>query len=298
MANIGQHIRKREYVFFILPMIAFIVALTIFPVFRSFQLSLTDKNFLSKEPGNFVFFENYKKVLASPIFWEVLRNTFIFVLGSVAFQFSIGFSLALLLNKKLKGTTIVRTILLLTWVVPGIVTGFTWQWIFQSGKYGLFNYLLISVGLPPVGWVYSSTTAMVALLIGNIWRGLSFHMIIQLAGLQAIPDQLYESAAVDGATRWVSFRHITLPLMKFTILISWIYGTILTFSVFDIVMALTGGGPGRATEVLSLYMYFTTFTQYQMGRGASIAVIMFLINLGLTLFYITIFRRLGEEELF
>ena len=296
MMKVVQFLKKREFIFFIIPMIVYILALTIFPVFKSFQLSFTDKNFLSTEPGNFVFLENYKSVLTSSVFWEVTKNTLFFVLGSVVFQFLIGLGLALILNEKLKGTSIVRTILLLTWVVPGVVTGFTWQWIFQSEQYGLFNYLLISVGLPAIGWLYSGTTAMIALLIGNIWRGFSFHMIILLAGLQAIPHDLYEAAAVEGATRWASFRYITLPLMKFTILISWIYGTILTFGVYDMVKVLTGGGPGRSTEVLSLYMYFTGFTQYQMGKAGSIAVIMFLINLAFTVIYIFIFRKISREK--
>ena len=295
MNPLARFLKRREHLVFILPMVLYVAVMSVFPVAKSFQLSLTDKDLLSREPGSFIFLENYRILLEQPVFWQVLGNTAVFVLGSVALQFLFGFGLALLLKQNRPTVAIIRGILLLTWVVPGIITGFTWQWIFQSERYGLFNFLLISVGLPSVGWFYESTPAMIALLVGNVWRGVSFHMIVQLAGLQTISDELYEAAYVDGAGRVQSFLRITLPLMRFSILISWIYGSILTFGVFDIVETLSGGGPGRATETLSLHIYHTAFRQYRMGRGASLSVIMFLINLGLTLFYISLLRRTGDR---
>lgn len=291
----ARFLKRREYLVFILPMVLYVGVMSVFPVAKSFQLSLTDKDLLSREPGTYIFLDNYRVLMEQPVFWQVLGNTAVFVIGSVALQFVLGFGLALLLRKDLPVTAVIRSVLLLTWVVPGIITGFTWQWIFQSERYGLFNFLLVSVGLPPVGWLYAPTPAMIALLVGNVWRGVSFHMIIQLAGLQTIADELYEAAHVDGAGGIQSFLRITLPLMRFSILISWIYGSILTFGVFDIVEALTGGGPGRTTETLSLHIYHTAFRQYRMGRGASLSVIMFLINLGLTLFYIALLRRTGDR---
>lgn len=291
----ARFLKRREHLVFILPMVLYVGIMSVFPVAKSFQLSLTDKDLLSREPGTYIFLDNYRILMEQPVFWQVLGNTAVFVIGSVALQFVLGFGLALLLRKDLPVTAVIRSILLLTWVVPGIITGFTWQWIFQSERYGLFNFLLVSVGLPPVGWLYAPTPAMIALLIGNVWRGVSFHMIIQLAGLQTIADELYEAAHVDGAGGLQSFLRITLPLMRFSILISWIYGSILTFGVFDIVETLTGGGPGRSTETLSLHIYHTAFRQYRMGRGASLSVIMFLINLGLTLFYIALLRRTGDR---
>ena len=291
MSLIARYLKRNEHLLFIIPMMLYVGVMSVFPVVKSFQLSLTDKDLLSRDAGNFIGLENYQILMENPVFWQVLGNTAVFVLGSVAMQFLLGFGLALLLNKGKATTAVIRSILLLTWVVPGIITGFTWQWIFQSEHYGLLNFLLITVGLPPVGWLYGSTSAMVALLIGNIWRGVSFHMIMQLAGLQTISDELYEAARVDGAARLQSFLHITLPLMRYSILISLIYGTILTFGVFDIVATLTGGGPGRSTETLSLHIYQTAFRQYRTGRGSSLAVIMFLINLGLTLFYISMLRK-------
>jgi multiple sugar transport system permease protein len=295
MNPLERFLKRKEHLIFILPMVLYVGVMSVFPVAKSFQLSLTDKDLLSREAGDFIFLENYQILMEQPVFWQVLGNTAVFVLGSVALQFLLGFGLALLLKKNLPTTAVIRSILLLTWVVPGIITGFTWQWIFQSERYGLFNFLLISIGLPPVGWLYGPTSAMIALLIGNVWRGVSFHMIVQLAGLQTISDELYEAAYVDGASRVQSFLRVTLPLMRFSILISWIYGSILTFGVFDIVETLTGGGPGRTTETLSLYIYHTSFRQYRMGRGASLSVIMFLINLGLTLFYISLLRRTGDR---
>ena len=295
MNPLERFLKRKEHLIFILPMVLYVGVMSVFPVAKSFQLSLTDKDLLSREAGDFIFLENYQILMEQPVFWQVLGNTAVFVLGSVALQFLLGFGLALLLKKNLPTTAVIRSILLLTWVVPGIITGFTWQWIFQSERYGLFNFLLISIGLPPVGWLYGPTSAMIALLIGNVWRGVSFHMIVQLAGLQTISDELYEAAYVDGASRVQSFLRVTLPLMRFSILISWIYGSILTFGVFDIVETLTGGGPGRTTETLSLYIYHTSFRQYTMGRGASLSVMMFLINLGLTLFYISLLRRTGDR---
>lgn len=291
MSLVARYLKRYEHLLFIIPMVLYVGVMSVFPVVKSFQLSLTDKDLLSREAGSFIGIENYQIFMESPVFWQVLGSTAVFVLGSVAMQFLLGFGLALLLNKGKATTAVIRSILLLTWVVPGIITGFTWQWIFQSEHYGLLNFLLITIGLPPVGWLYSPTSAMIALLIGNIWRGVSFHMIMQIAGLQTIPDELYEAGRVDGAGRLQSFLHITLPLMRYSILISLIYGTILTFGVFDIVATLTGGGPGRTTETLSLHIYKTAFRQYRIGRGSSLAVIMFLINLGLTLFYISMLRK-------
>lgn len=278
---------------FILPAIIFILSLTLYPVLYAFYLSFTDAS-LIYPAKNFVFFKNYISALSSSTFYKIMQNTFIFVFSCVFLQFTLGLLLAIFLNQKLRGRIIVRTLLLISWVVPGIIIGLIWQWMFIGDRYGLINYLLIKFGFRPVEWLSHPATAMLSLIIANTWRGVAFSMIIELAALQIIPDELYEAAEVDGATVLQKFRNITFPFLKPTILINIIMITLATFNTFDIVMSLTGGGPVEATEVISLYMYKEAFRMANLGYASSVAMIMFLVNIIFTLIYIKILR---QEEL-
>jgi multiple sugar transport system permease protein len=186
----------------------------------------------------------------------------------------------------------IRTIVLSAWVMPGVVIGIVWAIIFNEASYGLANLLLAPVGLGNVPWLSTPNMALMSIIIANVWRGTAFSMILQYAGLQSIPDELYEAAAVDGATKLQSFWHITLPQLRPILLINVVLGTIYTFNTFDMILPLTGGGPGRATEVIALRAYNVIFQDYSLAEGAVLAVIMLVITLGLTLGY----RRLLRSE--
>lgn len=279
-----------SHLFFILPAIIFILGLTLYPMFYVFYLSFTDAHLLYPDK-NFIGIQNYQNLFSSSIFWKIMQNTFIFVFSCVLLQFGLGLILALALNQKLRGKVLVRVLLLISWVIPGIIIGLIWQWMFVGGRYGLINYFLVKFGFHPLEWLSQPFSAMMAIIIANTWRGVAFSMIIELAALQTIPDELYEAANVDGARTWEKFRYVTLPYLMPTILINIIMITLFTFNVFDIVMSLTGGGPVRATEVISLYMYKEAFTFFNIGNASAIAMTMFLINIIFTLIYIKILRQ-------
>ncbi|PIU63236.1 MAG: ABC transporter permease [Armatimonadetes bacterium CG07_land_8_20_14_0_80_40_9] len=288
--------KKIGHLPFILPAIIFILSLTLYPVLYAFYLSFTDASLLYPTKS-FVGVRNYTDLLSSPIFFAIMQNTFIFVFSCVFLQFTLGLGLALALNQKLRGRVLVRVLLLISWVIPGIIIGLIFQWMFIGDRYGLINYCLISLGVKPVEWLSHPLSAMLSLIAANTWRGTAFSMIIQLAALQTIPDEQYEAANVDGASSLQKFYYITLPWLKPTILINIIMITLATFNTFDLVMSLTGGGPVRATEVISLYMYKEGFAFFKLGSASALAMIMFLVNIVFTLIYIRVLRQDQEVSL-
>jgi multiple sugar transport system permease protein len=185
-----------------------------------------------------------------------------------------------------------RSIILSAWVMPGVVIGIVWAIIFNEASYGLANLVLSPIGLGGLAWLSDPNLALMSIIIANVWRGTAFSMILQYAGLQSIPDELYEAAEVDGANALQTFWNITIPQLRPMLMINIILITIQTLNSFDMVLALTGGGPGQATEVLALHTYNVIFREYSLAGGAVLAVIMLLISLALTLGY----RRLLRSE--
>jgi multiple sugar transport system permease protein len=187
----------------------------------------------------------------------------------------------------------VRSVILSAWVMPGVVIGIVWAIILNDASYGLANIVLSTLGLGTVPWLSTPNTALMSIIIANVWRGTAFSMILQYAGLQTIPDELYEAAEVDGANVLQSFWHITIPQLRPILMINIILITIQTLNSFDMILALTGGGPGQATEVLALHTYNVIFRQFSLSGGAVLAVIMFLISLVLTVGYQRLLRSEG-----
>ena len=179
---------------------------------------------------------------------------------------------------------------MLPWVVPPIALGLTWKWILRGGKLGLLNAILTNIRVIPRDWL-SYANALGTVIAVTIWIGIPFTFMLELAGLQKIPDQLYEAASIDGAGKLGRFFYITIPQMKSTFLINLIMITISTIGYFDIIFALTNGGPNDATEVLPLFMYHAAFKFHQLGRGAAMSVFMLMVSLILTLVYLFIFRE-------
>jgi len=250
-------------------------------------LSFTNANLLA--PGYRYGFGAYAAVLGQPEFAATLRITGIFVTASVAAQLGLGFAIALLIHAGTRagvaGTVATRTVVLTAWAIPGVLIGVVWRILLSEGSYGIVNYALSRAGLGPIRFLSDPSLALLSIIVANVWRGTAFSMILQYAGLQTIPPELYEAAAVDGAGPARQLTHVTLPVMRPILFINLVLITVATLNTFDMVLALTGGGPGRSTEVVALAVYTTIFREFSLGRGAALAVILLLINLAFVAAY-------------
>lgn len=221
---------------------------------------------------------NYRQIFGDSLFRESVVNTFYFMVITSVPLVALGLALALLLNQRLRGTAIVRTIVFSPHVVMVSAVGIVWVWIYD-GKFGLLNYYLSKVGLPAPNWLADVHWSMPALAITTVWWTVNVNMIIYLAGLQDIPEELYEAAKLDGAGVWALFRHITLPqllpvnafVIPFTVITCW--------RVFGQAFVMTQGGPERSTFVIAQYIYLTAFQNFQMGPAAAAAVVLLVITL-------------------
>ncbi len=276
------------------PLLAIVTLFYLYPAFEVLRYSLTNASLL--RPDYEYTLSTFAQVLGDPVLYKVIKTTAIFVIASIVLQLLLGLLIAVAVNRaskrRLPGRVFIRSLVLSAWVMPGVVIGIVWAIILNDADYGLANLLLGAVGLGTVPWLSTPTTALISVIIANVWRGTAFSMILQYAGLQSIPDELYEAAEVDGAGKLQSFFYITIPQLRPIMMINIILITISTLSTFDMILALTGGGPGQATEVLSLRTYNVIFQNYSLSEGAVLAVIMMLISLALTLAY----RRLLRSE--
>lgn len=288
----------KDYVFllFILPAMIWVIAFAIYPFFYSIYISFTNQTLLHPEQASFVFLQNYAELINDPAFWSSAFTSIIFTVSVVLGQFFFGFLLALLLTKKMRMTSIVRMSVMLPWVLPPIALSLVWAWVLRAGNLGLVNSVLLSFGIAPINW-FGPEFALFSVTFITIWIGVPFSFMLEMASLQKIPAELYEAASVDGASSWHKLAHITLPMMKDTFRINLIMITISTIGYFDIIYAITNGGPLDRTEVLPLLMYHTAFKSQDMGKGAAIAVSMLLISALLTVVYLVIFKdRTGKRK--
>ncbi|WP_424100312.1 carbohydrate ABC transporter permease [Moorena producens] len=249
-----------------------------YPILRSFWLSLFTNNLGTQLQPVFSGLNNYGRMMGDGRFWHSLWNTVIFTSVSVALELVLGIAIALILNQTFKGRGIVRTIAILPWALPTALIGLVWAWMFND-QFGVWNDILLRLGIiqDGINWLGYPTTAMMAVIAADVWKTTPFISILLLAGLQSIPQDLYEAYALDGATPWQSFKHITLPLLTPQILISLLFRFAQAFGVFDLIKVMTGGGPGGATEVVSLYIYTTVMDYLDFGYGAALVVVTFLI---------------------
>ena len=270
------------------PALLVIGAFSLLPTVYGALVSLYRVEFV--ELLTFVGARNYAEVLSDPLFRNSARVSFTFTACSVALTLGGGFGLALLANQNVRFRGAFRTVALLPWVTSYVVTYLIFRWILNS-DFGLLNAALVEgFGLPPINWLGDPVLAMVALVGVDAWRAGPYAMVLLLAGLQGIPHELYEAAAIDGATRARAFFAVTLPLMRPTILILLVLLTIIDFNVVVAMLVLTGGGPGNATEAMSLRMYNQAFTYTRMGPASAIAMIIFAANLVLTAVYVRMLR--------
>jgi multiple sugar transport system permease protein len=270
------------------PALLVICAFSIGPTLYGVLVSFYRVEFI--ELLSFVGLRNYTEVLIDAKFWNSVRVSFVFTASSVVLTFVAGFGLALLANQPLRLRAAFRTVTLLPWVTSYVVTYLIFRWILHT-DFGLINAFLVeALGWARVHWLGEPALAMLSLIGVNCWRAAPYAMVLLLAALQGIPQELYEAAAIDGAGRARAFLAVTLPLLRPAILILLVLLTITDFNVVVAMLVLTGGGPGNATEPMSLRMYYEAFTYARMGPAAAIAMLIFLINLGLSAVYIRLLR--------
>lgn len=281
---------------FVIPGGAFVLVFLIFPIFYNIWNSFQDVTLMNLKSGHhFVGWQNYAQVFADPLFKSSVINSLYFTAGSLVFQFVLGFALALFFHRRFPGRDLMRSLILLGWMMPIVITGTLFKWIL-SGDSGVFNHVLTVLGLidQPVFWLTNQNTALAAATIANIWIGIPFNMLILLAGLQALPEQLYEAAKIDGAGRMKQFTLITIPLMRPTIFIVLMLVLIYTFKVFDLIYVMTGGGPVNVTTVLPLFAYKLAFNNYEISMGSTVASLMFVFLIALASVYL--WMSLKEEK--
>jgi multiple sugar transport system permease protein len=279
------------------PVVSFLLAVSFYPIADTLLASLHTGYVLEIEPRQFVGLENYRGLYGSgPLldqflngdgFWNALRVSLIYTFVSVPIELVLGLGLALLLNRDFTGKYFAQAAILFPWAIPTVINARIWAWMF-NGQYGVINDLLIRVGIFESAFPFLARpdSALAAMLFITIWKTSSFMALILLAGLQSIPDHLYEAARMDGASRIRQFWDITLPLLKPTLLVALIFRTLPAFQAFGLPFGLTGGGPASATTTLVLFDHQLTFNRLNFGEGAATATVITLIALAIAMVYV------------
>ena len=279
---------------FLLPLFVLVVGLIFYPFARAIWLSLTDK--LVGYPERFVGLRNYAYLVEDDAFHQVIRNSLVFTVGSVALKIATGMAMALVLGSVVRARNFFRGLFLLPWITSTVIIALTWRWMFDAfpGR-GFLNSLLLDLGLldHPIAFMATPQGAMAAVIVANWWRGFPFFGVSFLAGMHSIPGDLYEAAAVDGAGSCRRFWHITLPGLKHVMIVTTLLSFILTINDFNIIYVMTRGGPGSATQVFATYSYQVAFGQLRWGRGVTISI--FLVPL-LVIGIVLISRYLLRER--
>jgi multiple sugar transport system permease protein len=264
--------RRRSTLAFMmtLPLLAVIGGLVVYPFFYAIHLAM-----LNKRMTRFIGLENFTFLFGRDTFWMVVWQSVIFAVSAVIAKALIGFVLAHVLHAlPAKGQRKWRGMLLVPWVIPPAISTLAWWWLFDP-SYSAFNWLLMTVGVPPVAWLGEPNWARFAVILVNVWYGAPFFMIMYLAALKSVPDQLYEAAAIDGATGWQKLRYVTVPMMKNIIAITVLFSLIVTFANFDIVRVLTNGGPFDQTHVFGTYAFQVGIQSGDIPLGATVSLFMF-----------------------
>lgn len=279
---------------FVAPLLVYLAAFYAYPLIRSIDLSVHDYTVRAFVQGNaeFVGLQNYVDVVTSPLFGQALLNTAIFVLVSIVFQYAIGLALAVFFRNNFRLSGVLRALFLVPWLLPLIVSGSTWSWMLNSDN-GIVNAALQAFGVGQINWLTSPDTAMVAVVIANIWLGIPFNLVILYSGLQNIPSDLYEAAALDGAGPWRQFWSITFPLLRPVSAITLLLGLVYTLKVVDIIWIMTAGGPANATTTLAIWSYREAFGtgQPDLSPAAAVGNILIVIALIFGFFYLRVQRR-------
>lgn len=293
--------RRRERTvqwLFLAPAIVYVVVFFGYPVVKNLTMGFqeyTTRTFYTGE-APWVGFANYAEVFGSTIFGTTVVNTVLFTVGSIAGQFVIGLLFALFFKRRFPLSNVMRSLLLLPWLLPVIAGTSVWKWILDQDS-GVLNETLRSLGIVsgPVPWLTSPDVALIAVVLVNIWLGIPFNATLLYSGLQDIPDELYEAGALDGATGWKAFWHITWPNLRAVVNVVLVLGVIYTLKVLDIILGLTGGGPANATQTLATDSYRRSFQEFSFGTGAAVSNVLIVVSLVFALVYLRVNRRAVDE---
>jgi multiple sugar transport system permease protein len=291
VAGLGSA-RQRERItqwLFLAPALAYLLAFFGYPAVTNLAMSLqhyTTTTFLTGE-APFVGLGNYARMASSPIFGRAVSNTALFTIASIAGQFGLGLALAVFFHKRFPLGGVLRALLLLPWLLPAIASSSVWRWILDLDS-GVLNRILSALHLAPehLPWLTSPSLALVTVIIVNIWIGIPFNLTILYGGLKDIPADLYEAAALDGATGWRAFRHITWPLLQPVVTVVLVLGVVYTLKTLDIILGLTNGGPANATQTLATRAYQVSFIEFDFGTGAAWGNALVLVALVFALIYL------------
>lgn len=281
---------------FMVPAAIFVLVFYVYPIVNNFVMSFqryTAKSFVTGE-APFIGFGNFERLFGNPDFMVAVLNTVVFTVGSLFFQFTIGLSIALFFNQKFPWNGFLRSLFLLPWLAPILVSGAVWVRLFDL-DYGVINWMLMSLHLidQPLAWLTNPHLAPLSTMIANIWIGIPFNVIILYGGLQDIPPTLYEAAKIDGATSWQRFRHISWPLLRPVSTVVLLLGLIYTLKVFDVIMSITRGGPANVSQTLNTWAYNLSFINLDFGLGAAAGDILMAVVLIFGLIYL---RYASREE--
>ncbi len=295
----GQKVRTRLVeVAFIVPAVVYLVLFFGYPVVKNVLMGFqeyTTKTFYTGE-APWVGLSNYSAVVGNAIFDRTLWNTVLFTAGSIVGQFALGLAIALFFHKRFALSGVLRSLILLPWLIPMIAGTAVWRWILDTDN-GALNRILSAIpglDLTP-NWLTSPQLALVAVIGVNIWLGIPFNMTILYGGLQEIPEELYEAGALDGATGWRAFRHITWPMLRPVVTVVLVLGVVYTLKVLDVILGLTNGGPANSTQTISTFSYDMSFRQFDFGQGAALGNILILISLVFAVVYLRINRKAVDE---
>lgn len=272
----------------LLPSLVVLSVVIFYPLVQVLSLSVRRFNLLMPAIGGYVGLGNFKRLLLlDGVFWKALANSVTFTVGSVAGAFLIGFALAILLSQPIAARNVVRGLALVPWVIPGVIVALLFLYMY-NGEVGVINWTLKSAGLITdlIPWFGSTAHALPALIVANIWNQFPFYMLMLLAGLQLIPDDLVEAATLDGATPFQRFRYVTLPYLRSVIMIVTALMVIWNFNNFDLIWTTTQGGPINSTTTLAIYVYRQAFINYEFGYASAISVVWLVLLLLFSTFYI------------
>jgi multiple sugar transport system substrate-binding protein len=297
-ANRTPHaaLRTPHAALWLAPALVLVSVFLLYPVLDLFRLAATDARAYDNRYTYGI--QTLARLAGDPEFHSMLLVTLTFVIASVIVQLGVGLGIALLIDaarrRRAKGTAVARAAIVSAWVIPGVLVGVLWRILLMENRAGIANYVLSFVHIGPLPFLSAAGAALASLIVANAWRGCAFSMILQYAGLQRIPRELHEAADLEGAGLWQRLRSIILPEIAPVLALNLALITIATLNTFDLVLPLTGGGPGRATEVVSLYMYRSAFFSLESGRAAAVAVVMLVVNIALAIAALKLVRRRAD----
>jgi multiple sugar transport system permease protein len=274
------------------PALVLLLGIVAYPIGRAVWLSFHRLEILRPDLTQSVGLDHYRGLLQDPVLRIALGNSVIWVVGVVVFQFLGGLIGALILNRQFAGRAMVRGLALIPWATPSVLVALMWTWMLD-GNYGLVNDLLVLTGILSrfQPWLAQPWSALPAVMLADVWQGIPFFAVMLLAALQAIPEDLFEAARIDGASTWRMFLHVTLPLLVPTILITTMLRMIWTANYMDLIMIMTGGGPGYSSLTVPLHAYYTAYKRLDFGYGATIAIVQVVVLAAAIVLYLRQLRR-------